>query len=71
MRSIPPRLAFLGVINIIAMVVCGSDLRIAVVVAHTRELNLHAVHAVDTVNEQDQYENERNLDSSQIDSKTS
>jgi hypothetical protein len=38
---------------------CGSPS--ALLVAHARELNLHAVHAVDAVHEQDQDEDERDL----------
>ena len=38
-----------------------GDLLSTLVVAHTAELNLHAVHAVDAVNEQDQDEDKRYL----------
>jgi hypothetical protein len=37
------------------------DLPSATLVIRARKLNLHAVHAVDTVNEQDQDEDERDL----------
>jgi hypothetical protein len=67
MRSIPPRLAFLDVINTVAAGMCDFDLRsTAIVVAHTRKLDLHAVHAVDAVNEQNQDEYERNLNLGQM-----
>jgi hypothetical protein len=55
------------VINTVNVVVCDFDLRsTAIVVAHTRKLDLHAIHAVDAVNEQDQDEYERNLNLDQI-----
>jgi hypothetical protein len=67
MRSIPPRLAFLDVINTVLMEVREYNLRsTALVIAHTRQLDLHAVHAVDAVNKQDKDEYERNLEACQM-----
>jgi hypothetical protein len=55
------------VISIMTMVARESDVpSAALVVAHTRQLDLHAVHTVDTVNEQDQNEYKRYLDAGQM-----
>ena len=49
-------------IRIMCVVTQDVDLpSAALVVAHTSELHLYAVHTVDTVNEQDQDEDERYL----------
>lgn len=63
----PPRLAFLYVISIVSWVVNNFDSpSAALLVAHARELDLYAVHAVDTVNKQDQDEDESYLNACQM-----
>jgi hypothetical protein len=55
------------VISIMTMVTSESDLPSAtLIVAHTRQLDLHAIYTVDAVNKQDQNEYERYLDASQM-----
>lgn len=55
----PPRLDVLDVISTLFAGIFGSSLpSTALLVAHSGELDLYAIHAVDAVNEQDQNEDE-------------